>query len=49
VPAYCEVFDSAEEARRRECAIKKMTRAQKETLIAACADIEARLSLFLPK
>lgn len=31
--AYYETFDSKEEAMRRECEIKKMTRKQKELLI----------------
>jgi len=45
-PAYCEVLSSAEEAKRRECAIKKMTRAEKEAMISACTDLEKRLLLF---
>ncbi len=31
---YCEVFDTKGEAMSRECAIKRMTRAQKQALIA---------------
>lgn len=32
--AYYETFESKEEAMRRECEIKKLTRSQKELLIA---------------
>ena len=32
---YCEQHETKEEAMSRECAIKKLTRAQKESLIAS--------------
>ncbi|MBQ8682397.1 MAG: GIY-YIG nuclease family protein [Selenomonadales bacterium] len=31
--AYCETYETESEARKRECAIKRLTRTQKETLI----------------
>lgn len=31
--AYCETYETESEARKRECAIKKLTRQQKEKLI----------------
>lgn len=36
--AYYEVFETKEEAMKRECAIKKLTRAQKEQLVASRRD-----------
>ncbi len=36
---YCEKYETKEEAMSRECAIKKLTRAQKESLIASGADL----------
>lgn len=46
VPAYCEVYEDVSDAMRRECAIKKMSREQKETMIATCTDLASRLLVF---
>lgn len=37
--AYYEAFETKEEAMKRECAIKKLTRAQKEQLIASASGL----------
>lgn len=37
--AYYETFETKEEAMKRECAIKKLTRAQKEELIASASGL----------
>ena len=36
---WCEAFETKSEAMRREAAVKKMTRAQKEALIASYSPI----------
>ena len=36
---YYEVFDTKEEAMKRECAIKKLSRPQKERLIASTSNL----------
>lgn len=46
VPVYCEEYEDASEAMRRECAIKRLSRTQKETMIAACTDLAIRLLVF---
>ncbi len=37
--AYYETFETKEEAMKRECAIKKLTRAQKEQLITSASGL----------
>ncbi len=37
--AYYETFETREEAMKRECAIKKLTRAQKEQLITSASGL----------
>lgn len=39
---YYEVFDTKEEAMKRECAIKKLSRPQKERLIASTSNLLRR-------
>ena len=46
VPVYCEVYEEVSDAMRRECAIKKMSRTQKEAMIASCTDLATRLLAF---
>ncbi|WP_462332975.1 GIY-YIG nuclease family protein [Schwartzia sp. (in: firmicutes)] len=36
---YCEKYETKEEAMSRECAIKKLTRVQKEALIVSGSDL----------
>ena len=39
---YYEIFDTKEEAMKRECAIKKLSRPQKERLIASTSNLLRR-------